>query len=1119
MTGHDTAHLTDGQIVALVAGDQIALEHIETCAACRERVAHWREAQAAIAGVRASGAVEAAGDCPSMEDLANYAAAGQDPGYEEITRHLASCDRCAAIAREGLEGMEAEEARSTPLLRSSGKGWQRATIRSAGLRRYGAAAAALIAVGGAAWWWSSRSRDAEVLLAKAYTEARPFEYRLPDAGYGKVRQTRGSESAFGRPEALDAATADIRKRLADHPRDRRELALKGRAELLAGNYDAAIESLEQAAPGDQGPAEVLGDLGVAYAGRGDAEKRPRDYGHAAELMLRALAAKPHDQGLEFNVALTYEKLQLANEAIAAWHKFLSENPPDGWRREAVDHLSALEKRRAEKKAADGKIMRDAALFLEAHGTADFDPLPWFEIFWTGWMPKAASEPAAARAAELVARGFARFGEDALIESVKAPASEPKAKGLALLSEAMKANRGGRAGAGLEPARAAAALLDRAGLRGAAALARIEQVYATGWTDAEQKCLETAARLVDSLGARNRWLAGSAHLEHASCLERDGQDGPARNEIQATRESLAAAGLWPLELRAMQFSAGNDAYSGNYSPVWDTAAEGLQRYWNSPAPAIRAQAFQVFMELAADAAGWNECAVVLYRAAADSAHAAGNIEIEAANRADLAQLLHRMGNYKDESAEWDAARDLLGRAGDGDDVKVLRWETELWRVESEMATKTIGEPMPLLERLDSQAGGQRLADRLELKQALGTARRARGDGNGAASAFGDALALNRKPADSERSWVRRLPIVELAAPSYRNLAEIYFTTGDVAEGRKIWREFRPSAAGGERRITLALLPAGIAVWSGSAGKPRWVEAAAEDWRKAASEFVTMCASPDSSEAEIRRVGNRVYRALVAPELRALGPGRVGLDTDGWLAQIPFGALTDDEGHYLARDFEFVEAYGPPRKAPPARVTARSRALIVAALNGIAPGGAKLPALASAEREAQEVAARFAQPHLERDATAASLTAGARKAQVFHFCGHGWTNGGNGALILPPGAGGDSEFVTARNLAEEDWSQCQLAVLSACLTATGETRGAVNNQSLVQALLSAGARSVVAARWSIDSEATRALMKGFYGRLVSGTPVPESLYGAAREVAAAPGWSHPYYWAGFDVFGSA
>jgi CHAT domain-containing protein len=62
-------------------------------------------------------------------------------------------------------------------------------------------------------------------------------------------------------------------------------------------------------------------------------------------------------------------------------------------------------------------------------------------------------------------------------------------------------------------------------------------------------------------------------------------------------------------------------------------------------------------------------------------------------------------------------------------------------------------------------------------------------------------------------------------------------------------------------------------------------------------------------------------------------------------------------------------------------------------------------------------------------------------------------------------------------------------------------------------------VIAARWSIDSEATRALMDGFYARLVAGKSVPEALSGAAADVAASPGWSHPYYWAGFDVFGAA
>jgi tetratricopeptide (TPR) repeat protein len=977
----------------------------------------------------------------------------------------------------------------------------------------------MVLVAGAAWWWSSRSSSGEALLAKAYTAERPFDYRLPDAGYAPPRQSRGQESAFDRPRVLGDAIGAIGKRLAKHPQDKRELALKGRADLLEGNVEAALEALRQAAPGDQGDAEVLADLAAAYGLRGDLEKRPLDYGHAAELLLRALKMKPHDQRMEFNLALTYEKLQLVEEAIAAWRQFLHENPPPGWRQEGDEHLAALEKKRVSKKAADERVVRDAALFLNGYSSAAFDPLPWFEIFWIDWMPKAASDKERDRAAQVIAGGFARLGEYALIDSLRAPESRAKRDGLALLAEAMTANRGGRAGDALTPARASAAMLDRAGLHSAAALGRIELVYAAGWAGLEKECMETSEAALRSLGARNPWLRANASLEHSSCLQRAGQDGAARIEIQAALRQLAAAGLWPMEMRALQFRAAIDAYSGNYNSVWDTAVEGLRRYWNSQATPYRAQAYQVFLELAAEGTGWDQCAVVLYRAAANSAHAAGNLEIEAANHADLAKLLHRLGEYQAETVEWETTGRLLDRAGQGRDVQALRWETELRRVESEIATQTAKEPVPKLQRLNAEAADKSPADRLELEEALGTVLRARGDESGAAAAFQAAVNLDQKLAESEKSWVHRQPIVEMAASSYRNLTEIEFNAGESGEALKIWQEFRPAVTSTQRMITMALLPDGIAVWSGSAGRVRWMNGSAEQWQRLSEEFLALCASPSSSVADIRNLGNHLYRELAAPELRRLGPGIVHLRADGWLAQIPFAALTDDQGNYLAHDYEFVEAYGPAPKGPVLPITGATSAYVLVVPTGTLPGGLRLPVLAAAQREAAGVAARFPLAELARETTMDSIQTGAQRAQIFHFCGHGWANGGNGALVLPPGPNGELRFVTSRNLAEQNWSQCQLAVLSACLTATGEAREVVNSQSLVQAFLSAGARRVVAARWSIDSEATSQLMSGFYPRLVSGKSVPEALYGAAAAVAAVLRWSHPYYWAGFDVFGSA
>jgi CHAT domain-containing protein len=70
--------------------------------------------------------------------------------------------------------------------------------------------------------------------------------------------------------------------------------------------------------------------------------------------------------------------------------------------------------------------------------------------------------------------------------------------------------------------------------------------------------------------------------------------------------------------------------------------------------------------------------------------------------------------------------------------------------------------------------------------------------------------------------------------------------------------------------------------------------------------------------------------------------------------------------------------------------------------------------------------------------------------------------------------------------------------------------------VRALLTAGTERVVAAKWSISSEATRDLVKQFYRELVQGRSVAAALNRAELKVAGEDQWSHPYYWAGFAVF---
>jgi tetratricopeptide (TPR) repeat protein len=333
---NDSPHLTDGQILALAdtGGDAAALRHAGSCDACRNRLAHWREARALVAS--AGSALPPAQACPPAEELANYAAGALPPDRTDaILAHLVNCPDCSAILADSVAPEPAALPRPIPLQASvtpRRRAW-------APLWKYAVAAGVLLAVGAGVTLWSlRRSNQTADLLAQAYTQARPFDYRLPDAGYAPIRQQRGAGSAFDRPEALTTAIAAIRRTLDAHPQSAAALVLKGRAELLDHDYESAIDSLTRATEADPRDADALADLGAAYAVRGESENRETDYGHAIELSLRALRQRPGAPRILFNLALTYEKLSMVDEAIDTWRSFLRGNPAAGWRSEAEQRL-------------------------------------------------------------------------------------------------------------------------------------------------------------------------------------------------------------------------------------------------------------------------------------------------------------------------------------------------------------------------------------------------------------------------------------------------------------------------------------------------------------------------------------------------------------------------------------------------------------------------------------------------------------------------------------------------------------------------------------------------------------------------------------------------------------
>jgi CHAT domain-containing protein len=99
---------------------------------------------------------------------------------------------------------------------------------------------------------------------------------------------------------------------------------------------------------------------------------------------------------------------------------------------------------------------------------------------------------------------------------------------------------------------------------------------------------------------------------------------------------------------------------------------------------------------------------------------------------------------------------------------------------------------------------------------------------------------------------------------------------------------------------------------------------------------------------------------------------------------------------------------------------------------------------------------------------------------------------------------------------------LVVLSACETALGAKADGEGLVGLVRAFLAAGSRTVIASLWSVDDQATAALMRAFYEELRKGDAPDEALAAAQRramdgKLRGAAYASAPYFWAAFAPYG--
>jgi tetratricopeptide (TPR) repeat protein len=185
-------------------------------------------------------------------------------------------------------------------------------------------------------------------LATAVGPKRLTEPRLAGGfAYGPlVGDTRAGDAPVAPPEVIIAA-ARAEQALARR-KDIRTLTAYGAGQLLTGNVDQAVATLEEAHALDGSDAAVLIDLSSAYYEK--SRRVPED--QARILLDKAIAAATEATRVAldspeawFNRALLQEKRGDVADSMATWRRFLDVERDPGWLEEGRRHLDALERHR------------------------------------------------------------------------------------------------------------------------------------------------------------------------------------------------------------------------------------------------------------------------------------------------------------------------------------------------------------------------------------------------------------------------------------------------------------------------------------------------------------------------------------------------------------------------------------------------------------------------------------------------------------------------------------------------------------------------------------------------------------------------------------------------------
>lgn len=1188
-------HIDDEELELLLKEEGEGLNdvraHIASCSFCADKFAcHW--AGKIVLEELPTIATRGGSECPAV-DTWRRIATGDLADSGKYLEHAASCLQCGFELKAALGSLASEDAgaaaipdlmdeKSHALAKRLAANWSESTTKvvvpktetrfqvSLRVAIMGALAATILLAIGIGLLM--RPPHAEQLIAKAYSEQRTVEFRIPGADHAPIRVERGPERRVNSTASLLEAEAVVERALEKDPNNPDLLQQKARIQLLNWDYNSALRLLSRVVDKLPDKPQIVEDIALAYFERAEAENRPIDFGSAVENLGRILKTNPNDRIALFNRAIALEHLMMYREAAVDWNRFLQVENKGGWAAEARDHLADVQKRLNAQATVQPCEALSASTVVqwERSGTLD-QKIEMFQGSWSclrqrilvEWLPGAAGSGVVARVdRDAVIAGdkeFRKASSDTWIgDLLTSSRADGFQQAVAALGKAVAANLAFDSGQAEIAAKKAEQLFRQIGNRAGVAKALIEYDYANRRSQHPSECDSILTR-VELEVSEHPWVWTSLeyHLEKSACISMAGDHDAEVRELESTLLLSQSPLHTGLRLRTISYLAGAEEKRGDHARAWSVGTQGLREAWSEHE--FPFWTYQIYYQLAVSAsqAENNLLALQLQRETLSEIRRSRRPSLEAFTWFDLGRTAMLAGSIPEARNALTRANSMFRRLPNDRALRTVLADCNVYLAEVENQQNHARTALARLRTLATEmAEGNSFVIELHYRRAIAQSHRLLGsfedyqrDLEALLQTCERGLAL-RTTLSAQMQWARD------TGDAYREYTGSLAFAGNNPEGAlDAWEWFRAAPfrrsgakltgltrgfnthntwqtsntavtlarLGVEQAIVYVALDDDLLIWLVRNGAVHFYSVPVSRRRlaNAVRRLYLLCSDPETSEAEWRSAAGQLGQYLLAPVEASLSLDKpLWVEMDDALASTPFGVLPLVNGELIGLrcplavfpGSAYLERAG---KISPILKDASVLSVGIASLPKDAPQG--MVPLPGAALEAEEVAREFPRTHtlLDGEATLTKIKRELPSVVVFHFAGHARSTADQTSLLLN-GAQGftelDAETIAAMNL-----KTCRLAVISACSAEAPEFFRESRPFGFAIALLSAGASSALLTRWNLDSDTGVNYMREFLRHLRVGKSALLAASLAAQEIGASSHTRHPYYWAAYQFFG--